>query len=143
MSSAAKNNGTNVGAGGGFMSKMDHFLYSKDKKHVTASIAVLTVIFGIPWSKCQAWNISGTHFSLLIVVQKYWKLVTVVLNISPIKITWKRLIKHRVKDFLQPLQDVDHDVTREMGGPDLEDQRMWLHKLWVENEEKVIENCDL
>ena len=37
----------------------------------------------------------------------------------------------------QPLQDVNHDVTREMDGPDLEDQRMWLHKLWVENEEKV------
>ncbi|XP_050244235.1 uncharacterized protein LOC126692609 [Quercus robur] len=49
MSSAAKNNGTNVGAGGGFKSKMDHFLYSGDKKHVAAGIAVFTVIFGIPW----------------------------------------------------------------------------------------------
>ncbi|XP_030967142.1 uncharacterized protein LOC115987691 [Quercus lobata] len=49
MSSTAKNNGTNVGAEGGFMSKMDHFLYSGDKKHVAAGIAVLTVIFGIPW----------------------------------------------------------------------------------------------
>ncbi|KAF3964590.1 hypothetical protein CMV_011141 [Castanea mollissima] len=63
MSSAAKNNGTNVGAGGGFMSKMDHFLYSKDKKHVTASIAVLTVIFGIPWDyeiygKCDSYYLS-------------------------------------------------------------------------------------
>nr|XP_023871531.1 uncharacterized protein LOC111984137 [Quercus suber]XP_023871532.1 uncharacterized protein LOC111984137 [Quercus suber] len=49
MSSAAKKNGTNVGAGGGFKSKMDHFLYSGDKKHVEAGIAVFTVIFGIPW----------------------------------------------------------------------------------------------
>ena len=49
MSGAAKNNGTNVGAGGGFRSKMDHFLYSGDKKHVAAGIAVFTVIFGIPW----------------------------------------------------------------------------------------------
>ncbi|KAL4599736.1 hypothetical protein ACB092_11G147600 [Castanea dentata] len=30
------------------MSKMDHFLYSRDKKHGAAGIAVLTVIFGIP-----------------------------------------------------------------------------------------------
>ena len=29
----------------------------------------------------------------------------------------------------QPLQDVNHDVTREMVGPDLEDQCMWLHKI--------------
>ena len=49
MSSDAKKNGTNVGAGGGFKSKMDHFLYSGDKKHVAAGIAVFTVIFGIPW----------------------------------------------------------------------------------------------
>ena len=28
-------------------------------------------------SKRKAWNISGTHFSLLIVDQKYWKLVMV------------------------------------------------------------------
>ncbi|KAL0007864.1 hypothetical protein SO802_009366 [Lithocarpus litseifolius] len=49
MSSAAKNIGTNVGAGGGFMSKMDRFLDSGDKKHVTAGISVLIVIFGIPW----------------------------------------------------------------------------------------------
>ena len=45
MSSAAKSNGTNAGAGGGFMSKMNHFLYSGDKKHVAAGIAVLIVIF--------------------------------------------------------------------------------------------------
>ena len=49
MGSAAKNKGTNVRAGGGFMSKTDHFLYSGDKKHVAAGIAVLTVIYGIPW----------------------------------------------------------------------------------------------
>ena len=61
MSSAAKNNGTNVGAGGGFMSKMDHFLYSEDKKHIAAGIAVLTVIFGIPWYFMNR----GLHFFFL------------------------------------------------------------------------------
>ena len=39
-------------------------------------IEIIEVLF-CGRSKCQAWNISGTHFSLLIVVQKYWKLVMV------------------------------------------------------------------
>ncbi|KAK4573336.1 hypothetical protein RGQ29_031340 [Quercus rubra] len=29
--------------------KIDHFLYSGDKKHIVAGIAVFTIIFGIPW----------------------------------------------------------------------------------------------
>lgn len=37
----------------------------------------------------------------------------------------------------QPLQDVNHDVTREMVGPDLEDQRMWLHKEWRKSDREL------
>ncbi|XP_015570752.1 uncharacterized protein LOC8280255 [Ricinus communis] len=48
MGSEAKGNGSN-GSGGGFKSKMEHFLYSGDKKHVMAGIAIITVIFGVPW----------------------------------------------------------------------------------------------
>ncbi|KAH7547520.1 uncharacterized protein LOC107405511 [Ziziphus jujuba] len=54
MSSEAKTNGrTGGGAGGGkvggFRARMDHYLYSGDKKHVLAGIAVISLVFGIPW----------------------------------------------------------------------------------------------
>ncbi|GMN36309.1 hypothetical protein TIFTF001_005925 [Ficus carica] len=35
--------------GGGFRAKMDHYLYSGDKKHVAAGIALVSIVFGIPW----------------------------------------------------------------------------------------------
>ncbi|ERN07048.1 hypothetical protein AMTRI_Chr12g273380 [Amborella trichopoda] len=35
--------------GGGFRSKMEYYLYSGDKKHVFAGIAIIGVVFGIPW----------------------------------------------------------------------------------------------
>lgn len=51
MSSEAKTNGGNTGGGGGrgFRSKMERFLYSGDKKHVMAGIAIITVVFSVPW----------------------------------------------------------------------------------------------
>ncbi|KAF8400513.1 hypothetical protein HHK36_013811 [Tetracentron sinense] len=38
-----------AGGGGGFRSRMEHYLYSGEKKHVFAGIAIITVIFGVPW----------------------------------------------------------------------------------------------
>jgi hypothetical protein len=47
MSSDAK---SKIGGGsGGFKSRMEHYLYSGDKKHVMAGIAVISVIFAVPW----------------------------------------------------------------------------------------------
>ncbi|KAJ9178908.1 hypothetical protein P3X46_010754 [Hevea brasiliensis] len=47
MGSEAKSNGSS--GGGGFRSKIDNFLYSGDKKHVLAGIAIISVAFGVPW----------------------------------------------------------------------------------------------
>ncbi|KAJ8755269.1 hypothetical protein K2173_019067 [Erythroxylum novogranatense] len=33
----------------GFRSKIDHFLYCGDKKHVFAGIVIISVVFGLPW----------------------------------------------------------------------------------------------
>ncbi|RVW49194.1 hypothetical protein CK203_087458 [Vitis vinifera] len=45
MGSEAKSNGGN----GGFRSRMEYYLYSGDKKHVFAGIAIFSIAFGIPW----------------------------------------------------------------------------------------------
>ena len=34
---------------GGFRGRMEHYLYSGEKKHVFAGIAIISVIFGVPW----------------------------------------------------------------------------------------------
>lgn len=47
MGSETKTKGIN--GGGGFRAKIDHALYSGDKKHVVAGIAIISVIFGVPW----------------------------------------------------------------------------------------------
>ncbi|PIN00871.1 hypothetical protein CDL12_26626 [Handroanthus impetiginosus] len=54
MSGDAKkpSNGSGGGSGpgiGGFRAKLDHYLYSGEKKHVAAGIAIIGVIFGVPW----------------------------------------------------------------------------------------------
>ncbi|KAL8243512.1 hypothetical protein R6Q59_009770 [Mikania micrantha] len=33
----------------GFRAKMEHYLYSGEKKHVMAGMAIIGVIFGVPW----------------------------------------------------------------------------------------------
>ncbi|KMT03788.1 hypothetical protein BVRB_8g189330 [Beta vulgaris subsp. vulgaris] len=38
-----------VGNGNGFKSKLNHFLYSGDKKHVFAGLTIITAIFAVPW----------------------------------------------------------------------------------------------
>ncbi|XP_060205279.1 uncharacterized protein LOC132633082 [Lycium barbarum] len=35
--------------GGGFRAKMEHALYSGEKKYVIGGIAIIGVIFGVPW----------------------------------------------------------------------------------------------
>ncbi|KAL2925469.1 SWR1-complex protein 4 [Bienertia sinuspersici] len=35
--------------GGGFKSKVEHFLYSGDKKHVFAGLVAITAVFAVPW----------------------------------------------------------------------------------------------
>ncbi|KAK9714248.1 hypothetical protein RND81_06G081400 [Saponaria officinalis] len=33
----------------GFKSKVEHVLYSGDKKHVFGGLAIITALFGVPW----------------------------------------------------------------------------------------------
>ncbi|KAF2608090.1 hypothetical protein F2Q68_00046726 [Brassica cretica] len=50
MGNETKSNGaSNMGGGGGFREKMEHYVYSGEKKHVLAGIGIITIIFGIPW----------------------------------------------------------------------------------------------
>ncbi|KAF8103415.1 hypothetical protein N665_0188s0351 [Sinapis alba] len=37
------------GGGGGLRGKMEHYVYSGERKHVLAGIGIITIIFGIPW----------------------------------------------------------------------------------------------
>lgn len=46
MASDAKKTG---GGAGGFRAKLDHYLYSGDKKHVLAGMAIIGVVVGVPW----------------------------------------------------------------------------------------------
>ncbi|EAZ06318.1 hypothetical protein OsI_28551 [Oryza sativa Indica Group] len=36
-------------SGGGFRRRLEHYLYSGEKKHVVAGIAIFAAIFGVPW----------------------------------------------------------------------------------------------
>ncbi|KAL5574447.1 hypothetical protein UlMin_017837 [Ulmus minor] len=47
MSSEAKPSSSN--GGGGFRARMEHYLYSGDKKHVFGGIVIISIAFGIPW----------------------------------------------------------------------------------------------
>lgn len=45
-----KSGGGNVGGGGGgFRAKLDHYLYSGDKKHVFIGLTLITAVFAVPW----------------------------------------------------------------------------------------------
>nr|GMD30581.1 hypothetical protein DM860_017139 [Ipomoea batatas]GMD32466.1 hypothetical protein DM860_017139 [Ipomoea batatas] len=41
--------GSSSNGGGGFGAKLEHFLYSGDKKHVVAGMAIIGALFGVPW----------------------------------------------------------------------------------------------
>ncbi|KAL3613612.1 hypothetical protein CASFOL_042537 [Castilleja foliolosa] len=49
MSSDIKKPGSAAAGGGGFRSKLEHYLYSGEKKHVAAGIAIIGIICGVPW----------------------------------------------------------------------------------------------
>ncbi|KAK6127866.1 hypothetical protein DH2020_038374 [Rehmannia glutinosa] len=38
-----------INGSGGFRAKLDHYLYSGEKKHVAAGIVIIGFLFGIPW----------------------------------------------------------------------------------------------
>uniref|UniRef100_A0A7N0T5Z7 Uncharacterized protein n=1 Tax=Kalanchoe fedtschenkoi TaxID=63787 RepID=A0A7N0T5Z7_KALFE len=40
---------TSASGGGGFRSRLEYYMYSGDKKHVMAGMAVIGVLFGVPW----------------------------------------------------------------------------------------------
>lgn len=48
MGNESKSNGAS-NLGGGFRAKMEHYVYSGEKKHVLAGIGIISIIFGIPW----------------------------------------------------------------------------------------------
>ncbi|KAK8914490.1 hypothetical protein KSP39_PZI023986 [Platanthera zijinensis] len=39
---------SSTGSGGGFRSRLDYYLYSGEKKHVFAGIAIISVVFVVP-----------------------------------------------------------------------------------------------
>ncbi|XVE91201.1 hypothetical protein DITRI_Ditri20bG0135300 [Diplodiscus trichospermus] len=46
-SSTTASGSSNVGRG--FRARMEHYIYSGEKKHVMAGIAIIAVVFGAPW----------------------------------------------------------------------------------------------
>ncbi|URD97884.1 hypothetical protein MUK42_28871 [Musa troglodytarum] len=46
---AAETTGGSGGGGRGFKTRLEHYLYSGDKKHVFAGIAVISAVFAVPW----------------------------------------------------------------------------------------------
>ncbi|XAR50460.1 hypothetical protein NMG60_11004796 [Bertholletia excelsa] len=48
-SSNGGSTGGGAGAGAGFRARMEHYLYSGDKKHVLAGIAIISAVFAVPW----------------------------------------------------------------------------------------------
>ncbi|KAM7471623.1 hypothetical protein LguiA_009806 [Lonicera macranthoides] len=95
---------TNGGIGGGFRSRMEHYLYSGEKKHVFGGILIISVIFGIPWyfmnrvERATGRILRGHGWS-------DGQIGCSERSISRIKITWKELIKPGVRDFRLPQND--------------------------------------
>ncbi|XP_061351518.1 uncharacterized protein LOC133296531 [Gastrolobium bilobum] len=49
MSSDTKKGNSGGNVGGGFRSRLDHYLHSGDKKHVFLGLALISAVFSIPW----------------------------------------------------------------------------------------------
>ncbi|KAK9014105.1 hypothetical protein V6N11_005275 [Hibiscus sabdariffa] len=49
MGNEAKTTNTTANSGGGFRARMEHYIYSGEKKHVLAGIVIISVVFGAPW----------------------------------------------------------------------------------------------
>lgn len=41
--------GNTAATGGGFRSRMEHYMYSGEKKHVFAGIVIISAVFAVPW----------------------------------------------------------------------------------------------
>ncbi|GFP93557.1 retrovirus-related pol polyprotein from transposon 17.6 [Phtheirospermum japonicum] len=127
MSSDTKTPGNGTGAagrGGGFRAKLEHYLYSGEKKHVAAGIAIIGVIFGVPWylmtrGEFLLWGLKllFPRFNWLAEDQmslykmEDTKPVYRAQSIDLIKITWKRQIKRGVRDFLLVRPQLDEDKS--------------------------------
>lgn len=59
MGNESKSNGASNLGGGGFRAKMEHYVYSGEKKHVLAGIGIISIIFGIPWYLMNQGPFSG------------------------------------------------------------------------------------
>ncbi|KAH1238097.1 hypothetical protein GmHk_08G022846 [Glycine max] len=86
---------SNSNVGGGFRSRLNHYLYSGDKKHVFVGLTLITAVFTIPWYFMSRDIICNVQiFSPCSKRQ----MVGLGPNTSLIKITWKKLIKPGAKD---------------------------------------------
>ncbi|TQD89794.1 hypothetical protein C1H46_024686 [Malus baccata] len=46
---AAGGGGGGGGGGRGFRARMEHYLYSGEKKHVFAGLVIISAVFAVPW----------------------------------------------------------------------------------------------
>ena len=75
------------GGGGGFRARMDHYLYSGEKKHVAVGIAIIAVAFGIPWAlKNRGSCFSFFFFNFVSLLQWTHCLVGVGIGVCEIKL---------------------------------------------------------
>jgi len=65
MGNETKTNGgpASMAGGGGFRAKMEHYVYSGEKKHVLVGIGIVTIIFGVPWYLMTQGPISLSSFN--------------------------------------------------------------------------------
>ncbi|KAJ0538340.1 putative MFS transporter superfamily [Helianthus annuus] len=67
---------------GGFRAKMEHYMYSGEKKHVMAGMAIIGVIFGIPWylmNRVLIWADLLAAFAMYVMMTyltNVWNLIT-------------------------------------------------------------------
>lgn len=67
MGNETKTNGAaSMAGGGGLRAKMEHYVYSGDKKHVMAEIGIITLIFGVPWYLMNQGSIFSSFSNCLI-----------------------------------------------------------------------------
>lgn len=69
MGNESKANGgtASMAGAGGFRAKMEHYVYSGEKKHVMAGIGIFAVIFGIPWYLMTQGSISHRLIIVLLI----------------------------------------------------------------------------
>uniref|UniRef100_A0A6N2JWY1 Uncharacterized protein n=1 Tax=Salix viminalis TaxID=40686 RepID=A0A6N2JWY1_SALVM len=99
MGSEAKRNG--IVNNKGIKSRVNRYLHSGDTKHVMAGMAIITLVFGVPWFLM---NRVCRDSSIDEVPSRTVPSVTIRNKaLVSSRITWKRLIKQGMTDFLQVL----------------------------------------